>query len=52
MSLRYIEDLALLSPNIPTATKGVETIVNYYKNSTNELKNLLQNECEVIIECK
>ena len=52
MSLRYIEDVALMQPTIPTSTKGVETVVKYYKNSTNELKNLLQNECDVILECK
>jgi hypothetical protein len=52
MSLRYTEDVALMQPNIPTVTKGAETIVKYYRSATNEVKNLLQNECDVILECR
>lgn len=52
MSLRYIEDVALMQQTVPTATKGVDSICKYYKNATNEVKNLLQNECDVIMECR
>ena len=36
----------------PTEKDGVDKIVNLYLKGTDEVKNILRTECEVIIECR
>ena len=35
-----------------TEKDGVDKIVNLYVKGTDEVKNILRTECEVIIECR
>lgn len=49
---RSIDDSALLQQPIQTAAQGVASVVGYWQKSTSEVKNLLANECEIILECK
>nr|CAD2202208.1 unnamed protein product [Meloidogyne enterolobii] len=51
MSLNYIKDPASQVPTLSTGSSGVDSIVRYYQNGTEEVKNLLKNECCVIYEC-
>jgi len=52
MSLNYIKDPASQVPTLSTGSSGVDSIVRYYQNGTEEVKNLLKNECCVIYECR
>ncbi|CAI4226006.1 unnamed protein product [Auanema sp. JU1783] len=52
MSLRYVEDLALLSQNKPTGLEGVESLLRFSKDATPEVINILKNECDIILECR
>lgn len=52
MSLNYIKDPASQVPTLPATGSGVDSIVRYYQNGTDEVKNLLKNECCIIFECR
>jgi hypothetical protein len=52
MSLNYIKDPASQVPTLATAGSGVDSIVRYYQDGTDEVKNLLKNECCMIYECR
>ncbi|KAL7072491.1 hypothetical protein ACQ4LE_007941 [Meloidogyne hapla] len=51
MSLNYIKDPASQVPTLSAGGSGVDSIVRYYQNGTDEVKNLLKNECCMIYEC-
>uniref|UniRef100_A0A914H1T7 C2H2-type domain-containing protein n=1 Tax=Globodera rostochiensis TaxID=31243 RepID=A0A914H1T7_GLORO len=53
MSLNNIKDPAAQAPNFPASNcdDGAESVVRYYQGGTDEVKNLLKNECSVIYEC-
>ena len=36
----------------PAEKNGVDKIVNFYLKGTDEVKNILRTECEVIFECR
>lgn len=52
MSLNYQRDPATQVPNLFTGLDGVPALAKYFSNGTDEIKNLLKNECSVIYECK
>uniref|UniRef100_A0A1I7XCS8 Exocyst complex component Sec8 n=1 Tax=Heterorhabditis bacteriophora TaxID=37862 RepID=A0A1I7XCS8_HETBA len=52
MSLRYVEDMAVLQQSMPTGLEGVKGLEKFIKDATPEVQNLLRNECDVIIECR
>ncbi|KAL3110732.1 hypothetical protein niasHT_011237 [Heterodera trifolii] len=53
MSLNFSKDSASQIPNFPASNSddGAESVVRYYQGGTDEVKNLLKNECSVIYEC-
>jgi imidazole glycerol phosphate synthase subunit HisF len=52
MSLNYVKDPGVQIPNLNAAGDGVDAVVRYYQNGTDEVKNLLKNECSMIYECR
>lgn len=52
MSLNYQRDPATQVPNLFTGLNGVSSLIKYYSSRTEEIQNLLKNECAVIYECK
>ncbi|OZC08113.1 zinc finger, C2H2 type [Onchocerca flexuosa] len=50
---RSIDDLGLQQPSIPAGgSDGVDGLIEIYNNSTLEVKNLLTNECNILLECR
>ncbi|KAM3728969.1 Zinc finger protein [Dirofilaria immitis] len=50
---RSIDDLGLQQPSIPTGgSDGVDGLIDIYNSSTVEVKNLLANECNILLECR
>ena len=53
MSSNYAKDPSVnLSFAISSEKNGVESVIESYKKGTEEVRNLLRNECEVIYECR
>ncbi|VDK70067.1 unnamed protein product, partial [Onchocerca ochengi] len=50
---RSTDDLGLQQPSIPAGgSDGVDGLIEIYNNSTLEVKNLLTNECNILLECR
>lgn len=45
-------DESLMQPAIVTGTQGFQIFLNGFDDGTTEVKNLLNYECDVIIECR
>ncbi|XP_059471472.1 uncharacterized protein LOC132194311 [Neocloeon triangulifer] len=45
-------DLSQLIPPLPTNTQGVHRLLSAYRSGTSEIKNMLSQECNIILECK
>lgn len=52
MNLNYTRDPATQVPNFAASSDGIDSVVNYYNDGTDEVKNLLKNECSLIYECR
>ncbi|KAI1697075.1 zinc finger protein [Ditylenchus destructor] len=51
MSLNYQKDPTAQYPTLATGLDGIDSVVRFWSNGTEEVKNLLKNECTVIYEC-
>uniref|UniRef100_A0A915CNB0 C2H2-type domain-containing protein n=1 Tax=Ditylenchus dipsaci TaxID=166011 RepID=A0A915CNB0_9BILA len=51
MSLNYQKDPTTQYPTLPTGLDGADSVVRFFEQGTDEVKNLLKNECSVIFEC-
>lgn len=54
MSSSYLKDPSTLVPTLAASGQedGVDAVVRFYANGTDEVKNLLKNECSIIYECR
>ena len=54
ISSNYVKDPSANVPSFPISSEknGVESVIETYRKGTEEVKNLLRNECQVIYECR
>ncbi|GMT31807.1 hypothetical protein PFISCL1PPCAC_23104, partial [Pristionchus fissidentatus] len=46
------EDLAILQQTMPTGVEGVKALEKFMREGNGEMKKLLYDECEVLLECR
>ncbi|GMR30480.1 hypothetical protein PMAYCL1PPCAC_00675 [Pristionchus mayeri] len=46
------DDLALLQQTMPTGTEGVKALEKFIREGNNEVRKLLFDECDVLLECR
>ncbi|MFH4973644.1 hypothetical protein AB6A40_000353 [Gnathostoma spinigerum] len=52
MSSKNSDDVTLLQQTLPTGSDGIEGVIKYLSDGTVEIRNLVQNECDIIFECR
>lgn len=45
-------DESVMTSGTPTGLNGVSILLNSVQKGTPEVKNLLSNECDVVLECR
>lgn len=50
--MNRVEDTALLQAPFHIAKEGFEGIIEVWNDATIEVRNILNNECEILLQCR